>query len=59
MQSSNLACPVAESAIRPVGQRAIIIALLEEDRHAGSHVRYNSSTLYDCVQAPAIVQALC
>ena len=51
MQSPNLACPVAESAIRPVGQRAIAIALLEEDRHPGSHVRYNSIALYDCVQA--------
>lgn len=58
MQSPNLACPVAESAIRPVGQRAIAIALLEEDRHPGSHVRYNSIALYDCVQAPAIVRAL-
>jgi len=55
MQSPNLACPVAESTIRPVGQRAIAIALLEEDRRPGSHVRYNSITLYDCVQAPAIV----
>jgi len=45
---SNLACPVAESAIRPVGQQAITAALLEEDRHPGSHVRYSSSTLYDC-----------